>query len=80
MRSKGANIAEPVSATYGLVEGTQEIELRTQTNDPKSVEPNTVTMMISGEAGKTATVHLLDAETGRELAKIEKIDITLLAL
>ncbi|MDW8403769.1 PglZ domain-containing protein [Chloroflexus sp.] len=80
VRSKGANIAEPVSATYGLVEGTQEIELRTQTNDPKSVEPNTVTMMISGEAGKTATVHLLDAETGRELAKIEKIDITLLAL
>ncbi|MCS7070837.1 MAG: PglZ domain-containing protein, partial [Anaerolinea sp.] len=80
VRSKGNNIAEPVSATYGLVEGTQEIELRTQTDDPRSVEPNTVTMMISGAAGKTATVHLLDAETGRELAKIEKIDVALLAL
>lgn len=80
VRSKGDKIAEPVSATYGLVEGTQEIELRTQTNDPRSVEPNTVTMMISGKAGKTATVHLLDAETGRELARIEKIDVALLAL
>jgi hypothetical protein len=80
VRSKGASIADPVSATYGLVGGTQEIELRTQTDEPQNIEPNTVTMMISGAPGKTATVHLLDATTGRELARIEKIEVALLAL
>jgi hypothetical protein len=80
VRSKGESIAEPISATYGLIGGTQEIELRTQTDEPQSIEPNTVTMMISGVAGKTATVHLLDATTGRELARIDKVEVNLLAL
>lgn len=80
VRSKGESIAEPVSATYGLIGGTQEIELRTQHDEPKSIEPNTITMMISGEVGKMATVQLLDATTGRELARLEKIEVTLLAL
>jgi hypothetical protein len=80
VRSKGESIAEPISATYGLIGGTQEIELRTQTDEPQSIEPNTVTMMVSGAAGKTATVHLLDATTGRELARIDKVEVNLLAL
>jgi hypothetical protein len=79
VRSKGVVVAEPVSATYGLIDGTHEIALRTQTEQPQQLEPNTVTLMITGAAGKTASVHLLDAATGRELRKIDRIDVTLLA-
>src|SRR5215208_4565358 len=67
IRSKGEMIAEPVSSTYGLISGTHEIELHTQESNRQSVEPNTITLMITGAPGKTASVHLLDATTGREL-------------
>lgn len=79
IRSKQDVVAEAVSATYGLLEGTQEIALRTQADKPQQLETNTVTLMITEAAGKTASVHLLDAVTGRELRKIDRIDITLLA-
>jgi len=79
VRSKGESVAEPVSATYGLIEGTQEIELRTQESDRQNAEPNTVTLMINGVPGKTASVHLFDAVTGKELDKIDRIEVALLA-
>jgi hypothetical protein len=79
IRSKNAVVAEAVSATYGLLEGTQEIALHTRADQPQQLEPNTITLMITGAAGKTASVHLLDTATGRELRKIDRIDVTLLA-
>lgn len=79
VRSKGEVVAEPVSATYGLNEATHEIVLRTQTEQRQLLDPNTVTLMITGTPAKTASVYVLDAVTGRELQKIDKIDVTLLA-
>lgn len=79
IRSKGAVVAEPVSATYGLATGTGEIDLRVLAAEPQQVVLNTITFMITGTPGKTASVHLLDAATGRELARIDRIDVALLA-
>jgi hypothetical protein len=79
IRSKGEVISEPVSATYGLIGATNEVELKVQEGDRQSIEPNTVTLMISGTPAKTVTVHLLDATTGRELERVEKIEVALLA-
>jgi hypothetical protein len=79
IRSKGEVISEPVSATYGLIGATNEVELKVQEGDRQSIEPNTVTLMISRTPAKTVTVHLLDATTGRELERVEKIEVALLA-
>lgn len=80
VRAKGNRVAEVVAATYGFVESAQEIELRVQADNPQQIDPNTITMMINDPNVKAVTVHLLDATTGRELAKIEKIEVALLAL
>lgn len=75
IRADGKPISEPVSATYGFNEGTRDVELAF---DPKtrSVETNTVTLMISsGPSRGTASVHLLDSTTGMELASLVDIGV-----
>jgi hypothetical protein len=54
--------------------------LRPATDNPQNIEPNTITLMVVGAPGKTASLHLLDATTGSELAKVERIDVTILDL
>lgn len=78
-RAKGAIVSQPVSATYGLVEATGEIELRALPDERQTVESDTITLMVTPGGAKTVSIHLLDAATGRELAKLERIEVATLA-
>jgi hypothetical protein len=71
-------ISRPVSASYGFEDATGEVALRVAEQDPKQMEPNTVTVMIIEEPGqKTVDVHLLDAATGAELVRLDKIEVAI---
>lgn len=73
VKAGGKEVGMAVQAVYGYEDGTQDIVLEKD-------KPNHVTMMITEEiTQKSVTLHLLDAETLVELAKIEKIgvDITI---
>jgi hypothetical protein len=77
LRSKGKSVSSPVSASYGFEEATGDVILKISNNDSKQIEPNTVTVMVTLEedsSTKTASIVLLDATTGAELAAIEKIE------
>jgi hypothetical protein len=53
------------------------VKLKIAENDKKQIEPNTVTVMVTGDpAQKTAGVYLLDATTGVELAMLT-IDVAI---
>ena len=52
-------VSDPVSASYGFEDATGEVKLRLLEDDPKQIEPNTVTLMIDGRS--------TDAEDGRDL-------------
>ena len=77
LRSKGRPISSPVSASYGFEEATGDVTLKLADNDSKQIEPNTVTVMVTMEEEsppKTVSLVLLDATTGAELARIDKIE------
>ncbi len=74
-------VSEAMDATYGLDRLTQEIELRPTADDPAAIEPNYVTLRLPGKiAGKTVTLVLIDAQTGVELGRIDKVEVALLGL
>ncbi len=78
IREKRDCISTPVSASYGFEEATGDVQLRLEEEDPKSIEPNTVTLMIAKEpTQKTVTIHLLDAVSGTELARLEQIEVAI---
>ena len=71
-------VSRPVSASYGFVDGTGEVKLKTALDDPKTIEPNTVTLMIIEEFDqKTVGIHLIDASSGAELKSLEKIEVAI---
>ena len=45
IRAKGKCVSIPVSASYGYENATGEINLKLAEDDPKKIEPNTVTVM-----------------------------------
>jgi hypothetical protein len=48
------------------------VELRPKPDTPNELEPNTVTVMLSGETEqKTVSVLLIDAQTDQILKKLE---------
>ena len=52
--------------------------LRVAQDDPKKIEPNTVTVMLVEEiAQKTVGLYLLDANSGAELKSLEKIEVAI---
>jgi hypothetical protein len=68
-----------LEATYGLDPLAQEIELKPQAEDPQTAEPVYATLRLTRKPeGKTVTLVLLDASTGAELNRIEKIEVALL--
>ena len=78
LRAKGKVISRAVSASYGFEESTGDIALRTDEADLKTVVPNTVTLMVTEEPDqKTVGVYLLDAATGAELSRLEKIEVAI---
>jgi hypothetical protein len=67
VRAGGRDIGHAVMAAYGFEEGTQEIVLQKD-------RPNPITLMLPGkpEAG-VASVHVMDAVTGVEVARLDDI-------
>jgi PglZ domain len=71
-------VSRPVSASYGFEDGTGEVKLKTALDDPKTIEPNTVTLMITEEFDqKTVGIYLIDASSGAELKSLEKIEVAI---
>jgi len=78
IRTKGKCVSRPVSASYGFEDATGEIHLQVMEHDAKWLAPNTVTVMIVEDlAEKTVGVALLDATSGAELARLDKIEVAI---
>ncbi|MFM7071388.1 MAG: PglZ domain-containing protein [Planctomycetota bacterium] len=78
LRANKVCVSMPVSASYGFEDATGEVKLKISTSDPKRIDSNTVTVMLSEEvAQKTVRVYLLDATTGAELAAPLTIDVAI---
>jgi hypothetical protein len=69
-------VSLPVAASYGFDEGTRNVELRKSAEEPGKMETNTVTLAITQElAPGQASVHLIDAGSGVELARLAGIEV-----
>jgi len=78
LRAKGKAISRAVSASYGFEESTRDVALKRDDSDPKKVASNTVTLMVMEEPDqKTVGLYLLDAATGAELSRLEKIEVAI---
>ena len=76
IRMGHTNIAIPASASYGFEEATGDIQLKMSENEPQTIEPNKVTLLISEPSPKaTVSLHLLDAASGVELARIDTVEM-----
>jgi hypothetical protein len=78
IRAKAEWLSMPVSASYGFEEGTGDVQLKKAETEPNAIEPNTVTVMITPESPQRfVTVHLLDAVSGTELARLERVEVAI---
>jgi hypothetical protein len=78
LRAKGKTISRAVSASYGFEEATGDVALRNDEANTKNIAPNTVTLMVVEEPDqKNVGLYLLDAATGAELSRLEKIEVTI---
>ena len=76
VRAKAKVVSRAVSASYGFEEATGDVALRNDKTNSKEIAPNTVTLMITDELDqKSVGLYLLDAVTGVELARLEKIEV-----
>jgi hypothetical protein len=80
IRAKRKNISQTVAASYGFEEATGDVQLKFSEEQPNSIEPNTVTLMLTDTSAATVAVCLLDAATNVELARIDDIKMSTLAL
>jgi hypothetical protein len=78
IRANKRCVSLPVSASYGFEDATGEVTLKLAESDPRKLEPNTVTVMLTEElTQKTVGIYLLDATTGAELASLDKIEVAI---
>ncbi len=78
VRAKGKCVSQPVSASYGFEEATGDVLLRGSEQNDRTIEPNTIAVMLVEEVTqKTVSVSLLDAATGTELASLDKIEVAI---
>ncbi|MDD5368832.1 MAG: PglZ domain-containing protein [Anaerolineaceae bacterium] len=78
VRSKNDSISMPISASYGFSDATGDVQMRAIQEDPRKVEPNTITLMItkdSSEKKSVVSVVLLETETGVELIRLDEIEM-----
>jgi PglZ domain len=74
-------ISMPVSASYGLEEGTEDVQMKRSEHDPHMLEPNTIALFITEPQSKaTVSLHLLDAATGVELARLNTIEMAMMLI
>lgn len=78
LRANKKSVSIPVSASYGFEDATGEVKLKTSETDPKRIEINSVTVMLTEELSqKSLGIHLVDASTGAELATPVSIDVAI---
>jgi len=78
VRAKGKCVSRPVSASYGFEDATGEVALRKDARNQRSIEPNTVAVMLVEEIDqKTVGIHLVDAARGVELTRLEKLEVAI---
>ena len=79
IRVRGKCISQPVSASYGFEDATGEVHLKVMEHDPRRIAMNTVAVMILEEkiTEKTVSVYLLDATSGAELVRLDKIEVAI---
>jgi hypothetical protein len=78
VRAEGKVVSTPVSASYGFVEATADVQLKLIEEGNREIEPNTITLLIQDDAPRgLASVHLLDATSGVELKKLPKIELAI---
>jgi hypothetical protein len=71
-------LSVPVSSSYGFEEATGDVQLRLAPENSRTVEPNTVTLMITQPLAKeTVSIRLLDALSGVEIVNTGSIDMTI---
>lgn len=78
VRVGDAIVSEPVAATYGFSETALDVGMKLGQGD--ELEPNTVTLMVDPDRepaarGGVASVRLLDATTGVELARKDGVEM-----
>lgn len=71
-------VSNPVAASYGFEDSTGAVEMKMSQGGTISVEPNSVTLnIIKVPSRKTVSVHLLDAGSGRELARLNDVEVAI---
>ena len=72
-------LSTPVSASYGFREESGDVRLRTKKETLQEIDPCTITLLLDETDAKVVTIHLLDAATGRSLARLQDVpvDITI---
>lgn len=80
VRAGPETISRLLFADYGLSETTQELQLqfkRGDSSDTVEIEPCSVVMEINDERAQSdrVTVYLFDVRTGRELSRIDAIEL-----
>jgi hypothetical protein len=75
---KEGAISIPVAATYGYNEITRDVQMAFA-DDSRELAPNSVTLMITRDdlAPQAVSVHLLDALTGRELQRLDAVQMNI---
>ena len=69
LRSGQEVVSQAVSASYGFDDATHSLQLRAGSADDRTLEPNTVALMLTREPPPASvTIHLVDTASGRELA------------
>ena len=78
IRLRGKCVSQPVSASYGFEDATGEVHLKVTEHDPKRIATNTVAVMLIEEVTeKSVGVYLLDATSGAELTRLDKIEVAI---
>lgn len=79
IRSGGKCISRPLFAHYGFEEATGDVQLRLDPANSTAIESNVIILQILEKPSTDkATIHLLNANTGVELRKVEDIPISIL--
>jgi hypothetical protein len=71
-------LSVPASASYGFNEVTGDVDLKLSKDDSKSIEMNTLTLLITQVLTKaTVSIHLIDSVSGVELAKVDNVEMAI---
>lgn len=73
------SVSVPVAASYGFQDTTKDVQLVVKSDDARTIEPNTITLLITEDITvDTVTIHLLDAATGSSLSRLENVPVEIM--